>query len=104
MSSVGAGVKSALGTNLRYQAALLSKPVALLLLRVAADFGLCLAASLLPVMLLLQMSQPQVSTHLLTQSRTLNLNHSLTRTHSFIRSLSLPLPHTLFVAHVLALA
>ena len=38
--------------------ALLSKPVALLLLRVAADFGLCLVASLLPVMLLLQMSQP----------------------------------------------
>jgi len=44
---------------------MVSKPVALLLLHVAADFGLCLVASLLPVMLLLQMSQPQVSTHAL---------------------------------------
>jgi len=43
------------------------------------------------------------SVHLLTQSRTLNPNHSLTRTHSFIRSLSLSLPHTPSVAHVLSL-
>ena len=70
--------------------ALLSKPVALLLLCVAADFGLCLVASLLPVMLLLQMSQPQVSTHAPSHSISNTHFQPLFHTHSLIYSLTFP--------------
>jgi len=96
---------------------LLSKPVAFLLMRVTADFGLCLVASLLPVMLLLQMSQPQVSTHALhhsisnTQSQPLTHTHSLIYslmfpacpTHSFCRARALLIPFTLSRLQVLSL-
>jgi len=80
---------------------LLSKPAALLLLRVAADFELCLVASLLPVMLLLQMSQPQVSTPSHSISNT--QSQPLTHTHSLIYSLTIPVSpaHSLCCARAL---